>query len=379
MDVPFRIGQRVTGEYFTDRRREVARIRDAMSSQSRLLVYGERRQGKSSAIEQAARRVRRDGGLVVTADVSTASGLGDVARRLISGVPWKWKWREELHVALTRAQLRVETRSDAAGRPVLGLALDARPMEPEHGWDELRRVIGVLDGVGARGAGRVIVVVLDEFQEVTRLLQRGDWRLRDLIQTSETLSFVCAGSRRGIIDRIVSPDGAFHRFFEPLAFGAMDSDHLATWIESRMERAGVECERGVGRKIVALGGDRTEDCVRLARAVFLEGLRRGRATVDDAAPALAATALEDHDRYRRLWSDLPRSQQSILRAVAAGETSLYGAEARARFGLTSPGTIRNAIRSLRDSSLLVESDEPRLDDPYLREWILLRAMPDVPR
>ena len=376
MDVPFRIGQRVTGEYFTDRAREVARIREAMSSKGRLLVYGERRQGKSSAIEQAARRVRTDVGLVLSADLSTATGLGDMARWLMAGVPWKWKWREQLQEALARAQLRVETRVDAAGNPVLGLGLATRPMEPEHGLDEVRRVVGVLDRLAAVDSAPVVAVVLDEFQDVTRILERGDWILRDIIQTSKALSFVCAGSRRGVIDRILAPDGAFHRFFEPLFFGPMDPEHLARWIESRLSRPGIQCEPGVGREIVDLAGDRTEDAVRLARGVFFEALRRGKAAVPHVAPALQAAALENHDRYHRLWNELSRAQQALLRAVAAGETQLYGREARDRFGLTSPGTIRNALKALRDRSLLVESDPARLDDPYFRQWILLRAMPE---
>jgi hypothetical protein len=248
-------------------------------------------------------------------------------------------------------------------------------MQPEHGLEEMRRVVGVLDQMGRGSGPSVVAVVLDEFQDITRLLERGDWILRELIQTSEGLSFTCAGSRRGIIDRILAPEGAFHRFFEPLAFGPMDPDHLATWIESRLEGWGIACEGDVGREIVELAGGRTEDVVRLARAVFLDALPGGRATPASVATAFDRAAIEDHDRYQRLWGDLPRSQQAVLRAVAGGGTSLYGADARSRFGLTSPGTIRNALASLRESSLLVESEEPQIDDPYFRRWILLRAMP----
>jgi hypothetical protein len=375
MDVPFRIGQRVTGEFFTDRRKEVSRIRHAMSNQGRLLVYGERRQGKSSAMQQAARRVRRDGGLVLWADVSTASGFGDIARRLIAGVPWKWRWREELLEALARAQLLVEARTDAAGNPVLGLGLLPRPMDPGHGLDELRRVVAVLDRLTSRNRAVAVAVVLDEFQEVVGIQERGEWILRDIIQGSGALAFVCAGSRRGIIDGVLAPAGAFHRFFEPLAFGPMDPRHLATWIESRIEQPGIECERGVGREIVTLVGGRTEDAVRLARAVFLDALRDGRAETGGVATALARAALEDHHRYQHIWNNLARSQQAVLRALASGERRLYGREARELFGLTSPGTIRNALNSLEDASLLAGSEEPGIDDPYFRQWILLRAMP----
>ena len=50
MPIPFRVGEHVTGEFFTDRADEVKKILRFMRDPSRLLVYGERRHGKSSAI-----------------------------------------------------------------------------------------------------------------------------------------------------------------------------------------------------------------------------------------------------------------------------------------------------------------------------------------
>ena len=378
MDVPFRIGQRVTGEYFTDRHEEVTRIREAMSNGGRLLVYGERRLGKSSAIAQAARRVWKDGGMVLWADVSTSSGFGDIARRLISEVPWRWKWREALQEALARAQLRVEARADPAGNPVLSLGLLPRPMDPEHGLDELRRVVAVLDDLVSKPGVGAVAVVLDEFQEVVGIQERGDWILRDIIQTSSELAFICAGSRRSVIDGILAAEGAFHRFFEPLAFGAIDPEHLARWIESRLGKPGFECEGGVGEEIVTLAGGRTEDAVRLARAVFFGALRSGRVKRVDVASALETASLEDHHRYQRLWNNLARSQQAVLRALAAGEEQLYSRAAREYFGLSSSGTTRNAVRALQQTSLLTEEGRPTIDDPYFRQWIRLRAMPNGP-
>lgn len=58
MDNPFRIGERVSGEYFIDRAEEVKRIHRAMPDPSRLLVYGPRRMGKSSAIQRRKNAVQ---------------------------------------------------------------------------------------------------------------------------------------------------------------------------------------------------------------------------------------------------------------------------------------------------------------------------------
>ncbi len=48
MDNPFRVGERVSGENFTDRADEVRHIHRAERDPSRLLVYGPRRMGKAT-------------------------------------------------------------------------------------------------------------------------------------------------------------------------------------------------------------------------------------------------------------------------------------------------------------------------------------------
>jgi len=373
--IPFRVGEHVTGQYFTDRADEVRRILRAMREPSRLLVYGDRRHGKSSAIRYAAERFEEEEGVVLWVDVATVSNFAEIARRLVSSVPYSWVWREDLQARLIRASIHVELRADAGGNPSLSLSLEPRPTAPEHGMEELQRGVGVLDSVAADRDVR-IAIVLDEFQEIAGLADGAEWVLRELMQTAHHLSFVCAGSRASLIEELLSGDGAFHRFFEPLNVREIDPDHLGRWIEDRMASAGVSAEAGVGETIIRLVGPRTQDSLQLARAAFVQGQSEGSVSSDDVRRALRSSVLEDADRFETLWAGLARSQQAVLRAVAAGEEHLYSRDAARRHGLPTSGTIRKAILALQEKRHLSEGDELRIDDPYFREWILLRAMPD---
>ena len=373
--LPFRVGEQVTGAFFTDRQREVRRILEAMRSPTRMLIYGERRQGKSSAIRQAAIRAERSGTLVLWADVSTAADLGEVGRRLIAGVPFRWKWREELQLLLLKANLRVEARVDSTGRPTLSLALGVAPLPAPEARDQLERVIRALDTLaGARGTS--VALVLDEFQEVEGLVERGGWILRDLMQTTHHLSFLCAGSRLSLVDRLIGPDGPFHRFFEPLAIGPIDPDHLSRWMEARMEGAGVEVAPGVGRAILERAGPRTQDALQLARAVFLTGAVVRRVELGDVATAFRRSVLEDGDRFETLWAGLADSHRRILRAVVMGEVHLSSQQVRARYGLPTTAAVSKGVRVLQERRHLGTTAPLRLDDPFFGEWILLRAMPE---
>ena len=80
---PFRVAEHVRDAYFTDRADEVAVVRRAMADRARLLVTGPRRMGKSTVMGVAADRVRADGGIVLAADLATASSLTEVSNRLL--------------------------------------------------------------------------------------------------------------------------------------------------------------------------------------------------------------------------------------------------------------------------------------------------------
>jgi hypothetical protein len=94
------------------------------------------------------------------------------------------------------------------------------------------------------------------------------------------------------------------------------------------------------------------------------------------AAALRRTVLEDGDRFQTLWENVADSHRRVLRAVAAGETQLTSTEVRDRYGLPTPAAVTKAVRTLRERRYLRAREPHLIDDPFFREWILLRAMPD---
>jgi hypothetical protein len=95
-----------------DREAEVARVVEAMRGRGRLVLYGERRMGKSSVIARAAERVRGDGGVVLTADAWTLAGLDELNRALMAAVPGNWRGivQETPHLAYVWDALPVTKR-----------------------------------------------------------------------------------------------------------------------------------------------------------------------------------------------------------------------------------------------------------------------------
>jgi uncharacterized protein len=366
---PFRTAEHVIGPFFTDRADEVGVVVRAMTDRGRLLVYGPRRMGKSSILAVSAERVRATGGVVVHADLATSASLVEVAERLLAAVSRVGPWRDRL-VEWARSLGPVVTLGfDEGGLPRLTVGLEARPRAGEGERLLLERVLDRMEAVAARESSPV-VLVLDEFQRLSELGgEAAEWLVRNRMQENRATSYVCAGSKEGLIREMLQPKRAFYAFFEQLHVGPMDAGHLARWIEERLAGAGVRA-RGVGSALVERVGPRTQDVVQAGRTLWFQAALVGRADEAAVEAAIAEVVRNDDTGMRRTWEDLTALQQRLLRAVAAGATELHGQEARQRFELGPSSSVTTALDALTGRSILArEAGGVVYENPFFREWV----------
>lgn len=379
---PFRIGERVSGYAFADREQEVARIRQAMLSASSLLVYGQRRMGKSSTIHVAAEAARRSRPkpIIVSADVATATNLFDVSARLLRSLYLETRWLKlRLEDLLGGLAPRVTVKLDEhGGPPSITFGIDRRTASEE----ERRRAFeGVFERLSQvrESARRPVAVVLDEFQAVRSFAgESSEWHLRDVMQRHGDLAFVCAGSQESLIHGMIGPDRAFYKMFDLLHLGPIDEHVFADWLEERLAR-GSGVAPGVGLQLVRLAGPRTQDVVQVARQLYFRGLASGRrAEVEDVQAALDEVVRSEAPLLRSLWSELSPQQQDVLRVVALGVERLFSAEVRDQYGLPGASSVHKAVETLVARGVLVrEGTGAAFDSPFFRRWVLTEVAPDL--
>ncbi len=379
---PFRIGEHVSGYHFADREEEVARIRRAMLSASSLLVYGPRRMGKSSTINNAADSARnsRPKPIVVAADVATATNLFDVSSRLLRSLYLETRWLKlRLEDLLGGLAPRVTVKLDEhGGPPAITFGIDRRT----GGEEERRRAFeGVFERLSQIRADtkRPVAVVLDEFQAVRAFAgESSEWHLRDVMQRHGDLAFVCAGSQESLIHDMIGPKRAFYKMFEMLPLGPIDAEVFAEWIEERLAR-GSGAATGVGLELVHLAGPRTQDVIQVARQLYFRGLAANRrAEAADVMASLDEVVRNETPLLRALWNELSAQQQDVLRVVALGVQQLYSAEARDQYGLPGASSVHKAVETLIGRGLLVRDDAgPAFDSPFFLRWVRTEVAPDL--
>ncbi len=380
---PFRIHGVVSEEFFTDRAKEVEQIlRMLKEPASKLLVYGPRRIGKTSALVRAVARHQATGGVAFLADLSTASTIVDIANRILeaAGQALGRKWRDSINEFVERLGMSITLTPDPATGlilPSLEVSLRSSPLEDQR--DSLSKTLNSIDALAA-SRQTPIGIVLDEFQEIQRFGgETAEWHLRGIIQHHQNVSYVLAGSQAHLIERMLEKGRAFYGLADQLQFGPIDEAHMSTWIDDRMTTGGVKA-KGVGAQIVALAGPRTRDVVQVARQCFDNCKIEGQVADKDVAKAFDDVVAEQEPLFQSLWSSLTVQQQNVLRAIAADRVGLTTGASLKQFGLTSSGAVTNTATSMIDAGHLERSSSSTgysFESPFFRRWVRANTLGDL--
>lgn len=379
---PFRIHGAVRKPFFTDREEEIAIFRRVlMEPGAKMMVYGQRRMGKTSTLDNAVEAVNAGGGHAFLADISTVTTVADMANRILDGATkiLGRRWTTFISDFVTRFQGGVKVAPD----PVTGLLgasleLGVRQENLEVQQASLARVLDTLNDL-AKARGVTLGLVLDEFQEITRLAgEQGEWHLRGVMQHHHNMSYIVAGSQPALLQAMAGKDRAFYDLLDHHAFGPIDRDHMSAWIDERMRSVGL-VPNGAGQVCVDVAGARTRDIVRLARKCV--DIAPDGAVVDHLTVASALQEIIDEaaDQSEAWWSKLTPTQQNVLRAVAATDQGLTTKATRKRFALES-GSVSNTLKAFVEDGRLartVHGSGYCFDSPFLRGWIIVHALPDI--
>ncbi|HAQ58421.1 MAG TPA: hypothetical protein DCR32_05310 [Opitutae bacterium] len=360
---PFRISGIVTGKYFIDRADECQAVIETMRGQGeKMLIYGQRRMGKSSILLNTADRLRKEKEQVVYADISPATSLTDVANIILhafnkeTGGTVNW-------IELLR-QVQLSFTISSQGIPSLDVSL-----KKESADKQLTCLSAVLDSLDAYAAKKKLTLIVDEFQKMVEFgAEAAEWQLRSAIQQHQHLNHIYAGSQTRIIDQMLMKDRAFYRFFEILSIGPIDETFMAEWIDKRFNQAFGK-PYSIGAECIRLAGPRTRDIVKLARKSFVFAQRSQK--IDSlVADAIQQLVSEEDDFLRPQWDHLSNLQKDILKVVASGVTEISSQATITRFGLPSSSKLAYHFNTLVKSDVLgKDSDGYHFDNPFFKHWV----------
>lgn len=367
---PFHYGAPATGAQFVGREAELDALVSRMRNGINVVVSSPRRYGKTSLLLRAEARLARDRppAAVISTNVLLCRDLPTLAGRLVSaayhvrGARWA-KARHGLGDFLAHLRVRPTVSLDDAGHPRFGFDVG---MAPEDADTVISDVWALMAAVTDRPA----VVILDEFQAITRHGRHLPLLLKGLSDTHPTVGLVVAGSQRHLMEQLVFDDGApLYGMAQRLAIGPIPDEVWLPFLVERAAGAGRPMDADAAARIIALAGPVPNDVQHLAFESFeVAGERIGVPEVDTG---MARAIEHDSSLYADRCSRLSPGQLRVLSALAAdADRPIFtGAFAR-EVGLAGSQSVKKAVDALaEDESVILSDGRWRVTDPFLAAWL----------
>ncbi len=376
---PFVIGHHAEGAGFCDRRSEVDRIANTLVDPSaRLLVYGERRLGKSSTIHEAARHVRKRGHPVIIVDLAVATTASAAAQRILTALHRELghRWRDRASRLLARLRpgaFSMQASTDATGQPSVTFQVSpsVSPQDP-------LLITDVLDAVEAELETRRITIglCLDEFQRLGRWYGADvAWQLKEMLERHRRIAYVLAGSERTLVEQMLEDKKAgLWKVVDVLDMQPVPPGEMAQWIADRSKATGVAIDIIVAAAIVRMAGPRTRDIVQLARATWDWSRSNGNAVRDAADYAMNDLVIEQGAVHQRQWDGLTDVARGIAATLARNpDVQLLASKTLTEFGLGPKSTVKSALDDMVAREVLSRNVKAggayAFDDPFFQHWV----------
>jgi len=362
---PFIYSHPVEPEDIIDRDDETRQLLEHVVGGHFVRLYAPRKYGKTSLLQRALRDGERGEGLIpVVVDLYRVVSIADVAIRF-----------ERAYSRSLQGSLRSKVE-EFLQRTGLGLSLGAfgisakLQLDPQK-VDPLPALHALLDlplRLEEHGGYRAFIA-LDEFQDVTKIADL-DGLLRSHIQyQGNVASYVFAGSEPGLMKQLFETrDRPLYGSAVPMRLNRLEDGDISAYVAARFERTGRAAGEAL-QPLVASAKGHPQRAMLLAHRLWHEVGPGGTGTLASWEAAHAAALDELDAEFDAHWRGLDLAEQKTLRAIVAGEGSVYRERVLQRLEL-SKATAQSALARLH-ATAEVERDGSRqkIVDPLFAEWI----------
>jgi hypothetical protein len=370
---PFDYQRPVGAAVLIDRADELDALQRAAADAVAIRLAAPRRYGKTSLLAAHAARMREVGHRAVTVDLGQVATVGDAAGRVarafaeLPGDPRR---------TFDRLLSRLGVSLGVAG---LTLSVSGRPAtrEPEQARAILAELLD-LPRVLHEADGGLTVVCLDEFQDLLTADTSLDGLVRSVIQHhGRAAAYVYAGSAPSLMRALFAErERPLFGQARPLELPPLPAAETVEDVRAIAAAHEVELDPDAVRRLVDIGGGHPQRTMLLAHHLF-ELTAAGEEHADPAGVALDRALRETADVHRTVWDALPRSERTVITALADG-LAPTGSTTSEQHSIPR-GTLQKALERLvtAEQHVALHDGRPALVDPLLGIWLARRG--EAPR
>lgn len=352
----FSYGTLAKGDFFTDRKSELLRMKQFLDSENHLVLISPRRYGKSSLVKKCVEEVGRPYiWLDLQYVVSVASFTTQLLKAILAQYPMERLRYELRHFRI----MPTITLNPITNECQFGF-------QPSESADNtmLEDVMALLQKLST--PEKKLIVIFDEFQEVLKISKDLDKQLRSIIQLQSGLNYIFMGSQEGmmleIFERKKSP---FYHFGGLMRLSKIPYEDFYQFVFERLPEA--PNKEDITREILAFSSCHPYYTQQLAFEVSNQ--IEVNAVQEDVVTRAIHTILQAHDlNYERLWENFNNTDKSTLLQLSSGDNPLNNRS-------VASSTAFSSLKRLVKSGVIIRTKEYMLEDPFFCEWLRIKQNP----
>lgn len=366
---PFIFGVATSGENFTDREQETARLLSNFRHGVNTALISPRRWGKTSLVQKVCRLAQSDSLKIVYLDIFSCRSDRDFydayASAVLKQTSSKWEeWVENAKQFLSRISTRLQFGTDPAAD--FSISLDFNPQK-----DDVEDILRLPERIAKKKDCR-IVMCIDEFQQVGEFKDSVSFqkRLRSVWQLQSEVSYCLFGSKKHLMNELFERRSLpFYKFGDTLYLQKIGTADWIKYICERFEATGKHISEALAEKICVAVENHSSYVQQLSWLVWIG--TEGEATEKDFANACQDLIAQNTPLFEKQTENLSVYQMNMLRALVAGVAkNLSKQDVISKFQLGSTANVSVVKQALIKKELIdMENRELVIADPVMKLWL----------
>ena len=366
---PFVFGVAASGDNFTDRESETARLLTNFRSGVNTVLISPRRWGKTSLVRKVCRLAQTDELKIVYLDIFSCRSDADFYDAFASAVLKQTstkveEWMENIRQFLSRISPKISLGADPAAD--FSFSLELTPKR-----EDIDEILQLPEKIAEKKGCR-IVVCIDEFQQIGEFKDSKTFqkRLRSVWQLQKHVSYCLFGSKKHLMNELFECKSLpFYKFGDAIYLQKIATADWVGYIRSRFEATGKSIPAELAEEICRRVDNHSSYVQQLAWLVWT---RTGKeATRQELEAAFQDIIDQNTPLFEKQTESLTSFQMNFLRAVIDGVHSEFTTqEVMRKYQLGSSANVSIIKRALIKKELIeIDKRKAVIPDPIMKVWL----------
>ena len=369
---PFSFGNIVRGDEFYDRTRETELLVSTLTGGNNVVLFAPRRFGKTSLVFKVMEQLESQGVVCVYIDLMATYSLESLVELYVNAVKEKQGRIETFAKNLSKWVKSIRPKVDFGPDGMPSFSLDF-----ENGKADAATVTEVFDlPQHLAQKGKRVVVVIDEFQEITRFQKYGlEGVLRSIIQRQKNVNYIFLGSKTHLMMQMFdSKKRPFYNSGIQVQIGPLPQEDTIRFLQQRFASDGMVIGEEQCKYLIECVGD-IPYYIQLLASVLWQRVVTNKHTItnDDIDLCVDDIIGLKGDYYQEQFDKYSERQKSLLKAIAVDGCNIFSSRYIQRHRLAPASTVQKSVAVLTEDGVIEkEGGNYFISDPFLRRYIIAK-------